>query len=359
MIDPMYESLYHNDHETPFDNDLMLDCLRTSDTEDWDAELDSMSSAAVNSFEPICNKYSNKTNVNPANRSVTNPLDSDCRKQSHLQHIFGSPDNSNCHQKEYFDNERFPQASGERNSKIYVGNESSLSGQSSHYCHEQKVMGHNLVQTRSQCDKQTYNPADEMNSNLPKTESNESAIQPCDVPSERRFVKDILTNYQESIPHDVCASEGSMSNPGPAFDYENMFHWDHMEKLTRLEAVFTQEDKSVFLDILKETLNSTPPYSFLLYLIENHYSNVIEGKKSLAHVALTQFSKWRSEGLFADVVAAEMEKDRALWIVTTRKLYLFDLCNSVFNLDSKGNEYLQRHVYYLLQSKKRYKEVCY
>jgi hypothetical protein len=84
---------------------------------------------------------------------------------------------------------------------------------------------------------------------------------------------------------------------------------------------------------------------------------VLEGKKSLAHVALTQFDKWRSEGLFTKMAPTEMEKDRALWIVTTRKLYLFDLCNKVFKLDSKGNEYLQRHVYYLLQSKKRYKEV--
>ena len=357
MVEPIYGSPYLDD-ETLFDNDLMLECLCTSDSEDWDVEIDSMSSTAMHSFVPVHNEYNNITTGNQYTRSITNAPDSaESRKQSTLQHGFGSSDNPNCHRKEYFDNESFPQGPVQRNSEIYLGDESSLTDQNSHYYHKQKQIDHNLVQTRLQHDKRTYSPPDEIDSNVPHTKSDESLIQHYNVPSERRFVKDILTNFQDSIPHDICGSEASVSNPGQTFDYENMFQWDYMEKLTRLEAVFTQEDKSNFYDMLKETLNFTQPYSFLLYLIENHYSNVIEGKKSLAHVALTQFDKWRSEGLFADMAPTEMEKDRALWIVTTRKLYLFDLCNIVFKLDSKGNEYLQRHIYYLLQSKKRYKEV--
>ena len=77
----------------------------------------------------------------------------------------------------------------------------------------------------------------------------------------------------------------------------------------------------------------------------------------MAHMALTKFDKWHKDGLFSVFFPAEMEKDRALWIVTTRKLYLFDLCNKVFKLDTKGNEFLQKHVHYLLDTKKRYKEV--
>ena len=181
--------------------------------------------------------------------------------------------------------------------------------------------------------------------------------QPQNENSKRQFAKDILPNFQDSIPHDISSSS-LFSNSNQTFDYENMFQWDYMDKLTHLEVVFMQEDKPTFLDTLKQTLVCTPPYSFLLYLVENYCSNVLEGKKSLAHVVLTEFDKWRGEGLFTNESPVEMEKDRALWIVTTRKLYLFDLCNKVFKLDSKGNEYLQRHVYYLLQSKKKYKEVC-
>ena len=140
--------------------------------------------------------------------------------------------------------------------------------------------------------------------------------------------------------------------------YERQFDWEYMEKLADLESVFSLPEKDQFLVKLRKTLECVPsPHSFLLYLVENYYSNVIEGKNSLAHIALTNFLKWRKDEQFCTSEPTEMEKDRALWIVTTRKLFLFDLCNKVFHLDSKGNEYLQRHIYYLLESKKRYKEV--
>ena len=139
---------------------------------------------------------------------------------------------------------------------------------------------------------------------------------------------------------------------------EIIYEWNFMEKLNNLETAFSSADKEMFSTLLRRTLQSVPsPYSFLLYLVENYYSNVIEGKSSMAHMALTKFDKWHKDGLFSVFFPAEMEKDRALWIVTTRKLYLFDLCNKVFKLDTKGNEFLQKHVHYLLDTKKRYKEV--
>ena len=324
-----------NNHEPSFGNKLVLDCLRISDSEDWDAEIDSMSSAATYSSEAPC-EYNTV-----ANNEITGSI-----KSGHLHHGFASSNDSTSQQKQYFDNEVFPPV--QSMSKQHSSETSSFTDKNSHY-YEQKDISYEQ-------DCAAEDGWDENNSNIPQTKSDESIIQPTNVPSERRFVKDILTNFQDSIPHDI-SNESSVPNSDQTFDYENMFHWDYMEKLTHLEAVFTQEDKAKFLDVFDETLNCTHPYSFLLYLVENHYSNVLEGKKSLAHVALTQFDKWRSEGLFTKMAPTEMEKDRALWIVTTRKLYLFDLCNKVFKLDSKGNEYLQRHIYYLLQSKKRYKEV--
>ena len=309
----------HDDKPPSYDDDPshgdspVLDHLRISDSEDWDAEIDSMSS----NYDA---EYSDKI------------------KQSNLYHESSSPNNSSSSQKQYFDNEVFPKSSAQSKSEQHSNKETAFS------------------ESQNSC----YYKEKEMDYNIDQSKSDDSTIQPANVPSERRIVKDILNNFQDSIPHDISsatASESSVPNSNQTFDYENMFHWDFMEKLTNLEAVFTQEDKAKFLGVLNDTLRSTPPYSFLLYLVENHYSNVLEGKKSLAHVSLMQFDKRQSEGLFTEVSPTEMEKDRALWIVTTRKLYLFDLCNKVFKLDSKGNEYLQRHIYYLLQSKKRYKEV--
>ena len=326
MVDLACESNDCCDCES-FDNDLMLDTLRISDSEDWDAEIDSMSLA-----KPPC--QSNNVASNETKQSTYNVKCSEEIKQSHLCHEFASSNNSISHQ--YFDNEMFPKASVQNKSELQHSSKETafFESQNSRY-YEERETGCNLAQTKSE----------------------DNIIEPTKAPSERQLVKNILNNFQDSIPHDISsASESSVPNAEQAFDYENMFHWDFMEKLTHLEAVFTQEDKETFLGVLDNTLRNTPPYCFLLYLIENHYSNVLEGKKSLAHVSLTQFDKWQSEGLFSEVAPTEMEKDRALWIVTTRKLYLFDLCNKVFKLDSKGNEYLQRHIYYLLQSKKRYKE---
>lgn len=139
---------------------------------------------------------------------------------------------------------------------------------------------------------------------------------------------------------------------------EDLYDWSFMEKLNNLETVFSLPDKEMFLTLLKETLQLvTSPYSFLLYLVENHYSKVTEGKNSMAHIALSQFQKWHNEEPFSKLSPNKMERDHALWIVTTHKLYLFDLCNKVFKLDSKGNEFLQRHIYYLLKNKRKYKEV--
>jgi hypothetical protein len=309
----------------------VLDHLHVSDSEDWDAEIDSMSST-----EPQ-REYSSVAH-NQTTQSNYDAEHSDKIKQGHLYHESSSPNNSSSSQKQYFDNEVFPKSSAQSNSKQHSNKETDFSDSQNSCYYEEREMGYNLDITKS----------------------DDSTIQPTNVPSERRIVEDILNNFQDSIPHDISSattSESSVSNANQTFNYENMFHWDFMEKLTNLEAVFTQEDKAKFLGVLNDTLRSTPPYSFLLYLVENHYSNVLEGKKSLAHVSLMQFDKWQSEGLFTEVAPTEMEKDRALWIVTTCKLYLFDLCNKVFKLDSKGNEYLQRHIYYLLQSKKRYKEV--
>ena len=327
----------HDDEPPSYDDDPshgdspVLDHLHVSDSEDWDAEIDSMSST-----EPQ-REYSSVAH-NQTTQSNYDAEHSDKIKQGHLYHESSSPNNSSSSQKQYFDNEVFPKSSAQSNSKQHSNKETDFSDSQNSCYYEEREMGYNLDITKS----------------------DDSTIQPTNVPSERRIVEDILNNFQDSIPHDISSattSESSVSNANQTFNYENMFHWDFMEKLTNLEAVFTQEDKAKFLAVLNDTLRSTPPYSFLLYLVENHYSNVLEGKKSLAHVSLMQFDKWQSEGLFTEVAPTEMEKDRALWIVTTRKLYLFDLCNKVFKLDSKGNEYLQRHIYYLLQSKKRYKEV--
>jgi hypothetical protein len=380
MVDSMYESP-HDRHEPSVGNDLMLDCLRISDSEDWDAEIDSMSLTATYSSEPLC-EYNMVTNTQITG-STANAAHSEIKQNINIHRGFSSPNSPSSLQKQYFDDEIFAKALPQRKSELQLNEGNYISDQNSRH-YEQREVGYNSARAKSkhhsQHGKQSYDPVSDPNtspshrhSTFPcdeqdcadgdiwsetSSKSDESTIQPNIVPSQRRFVKDILTNFQDSIPHDI-SSEPSMLNSDQAFVYENMFQWDYMERLTHLEAVFTQEDKPKFLDKLKQTLNCMPPYSFLLYLVENHYANVLEGKKSLAHVALTQFDKWRSEGLFAEVAPTEMEKDRALWIVTTRKLYLFDLCNKVFNLDSKGNEYLQRHIYYLLQSKKRYKEVSY
>ena len=368
MVESTIEPAYYG-QDLSFTNDLSLQCLRVSDSEDWDAEIDSVSSSAANMSEPKNNVGGSKVPW----PSTTSAECSDKVNQSNLHEglAFGSiRSNPQC-QKEYFDNEVFPKASGQKRLEMQSTAGKSFSNKHSHYKHSHCVVSDdhtssqhtdlnstksNPFHTRKQIcmDKDIWN---ESSSDIPQTKSDENMFKLTNIPSERRFVTDILTNFHDSIPHDV-SSEASKSNPGQTFDYENMFQWDYMDKLTSLEAIFTQEDKGKFLSTLKETLSCIPPYSFLLYLVENHYSNVIEGKKSLEHIALTQFEKWRGEGWFAELSGpTEMEKDRALWIVTTRKLYLFDLCNKVFKLDSKGNEYLQRHVYYLLQGKRRYKEV--
>ncbi|CAB3998303.1 exonuclease mut-7 homolog, partial [Paramuricea clavata] len=367
MVDSMYESP-HDSHKPSVSNDLMLDCLRISDSEDWDTEIDSMSSTATYSSEPLC-EYNMVTHTQITGSTV-NTAHSEIKQNVNVHRGFSSQNSPSSPQKQYFDDEIFAKALPQRKSELQLNEGNYISDQNSRQ-YKQREVGYNSAQVKSkhhsQHGKQSYDPVSNPNTSLShhfpsdeqdcadgyiwsetSSKSDESTIQP-------NIVKDILTNFQDSIPHDI-SSEPSMPNSDQAFDYENMFQWDYMERLTHLEAVFTQEDKPTFLDKLKQTLNCTPPYSFLLYLVENHYANMLEGKKSLAHVALTQFDKWRSEGLFAEVAPTEMEKDRALWIVTTRKLYLFDLCNKIFDLDSKGNEYLQRHIYYLLQSKKRYKE---
>ncbi|XP_028395062.1 exonuclease mut-7 homolog [Dendronephthya gigantea] len=356
MVDSNYEQeQYWNDPS--LGNDLVLDCLRTSDSEDWDAEIDSMSSEAMSCPPSECSQqnfgHDPKTKLSDMNGALSQDL-----REFHLH-------DSDSEKTQYFDGECFPKASTQKELNVHSSNETSLSVQNCHYKEHKKTIACNFYATKS-------NPHSEHKVNLkvnPHHRSYDSSIVRCDegLPnqpqiaepqnenSKQQFVKDILTNFQDSIPHDIT-NDSSFSNSNQTFNYENMFHWDFMEKLTHLEAAFTQEEKPTFLDTLKQTLDCTPPYSFLLYLIENYCSNVLEGKKSLAHVVLTEFDKWQSEGLFNNISPVEMEKDRALWIVTTRKLYLFDLCSKVFKLDSKGNEYLQRHVYYLLQSRKKYKE---
>lgn len=334
------ESLFQ---EPSFRHGLDLNCLRISDTEDWDAEINSLSTAGTSWSEHLYEH--NKVIKNPVSQSTTSTVCLSDVEPSVLHPEYALPNKSSSDQKECFGNEKYfgPTRNNcnyhlQNHQQNYIYDNINCSPISNAFRSHRQVIANKYVGNSSYSD---------------HCQTNDSIIQSSKVPSKRPFVKDCLSNFHVSIPHDIPTEASSQQ----AFEYENMFQWDFMEKLTQLEAVFGQKDEPQFLKLLKETLISSPPYTFLLYLIENHVSNMLEGKKSLAHVALMQFNEWRDRGSFAEFSPTEMEKDRALWIITTRKLYLFDLCNKVFKFNSKGNEYLQRHIYYLLQTKKRYKEV--
>ncbi|XP_046844991.1 exonuclease mut-7 homolog isoform X2 [Xenia sp. Carnegie-2017] len=399
-----FEEASASRNNSSFAHCLRVEHLHIQDSEDWDAEIEASSSTGDGAFSdasggPVFKPASSTTNqfqrnqATLATKMVTHVVDGNTWKTDH-----------SFRRTNYFDNEVFPQMCGKVTvpSQTYQNRRwlSDINGHFSNddnksefhksYERDKNEFAIDKHQIYSDVDVDYYSDIDpyaedllyenmdiydpwdtkippthfedtmqdtmsESLPEIPSAKNDKQMFPPSQATMKRQIVSEIMTNYQGTVPHDVH-NEHSADHPDQTFSYETMFQWDFMEKLTKLDAIFNQADRSTFLAVLQEILNISAPYSFLLYVVENSYSNVSEGKKSLAHIALTQFDSWRESGLFNNTSPTDIEKDRALWIVTTRKLYLFDLCNKVFHLDGKGNKYLQRHVYYLLQTKKCYKE---
>lgn len=124
------------------------------------------------------------------------------------------------------------------------------------------------------------------------------------------------------------------------------------------------------LDELKETLKKSfdeneNPYNFILFIMTYAEHDIFSGKKSLVHIALTEFETWmENENKRMGEMGSELmiptreQQDSALEIVVTSKLLFFEMIKRLFKLDCGDNQFLEKHIRYLLSTGRKYKEAA-
>ena len=176
--------------------------------------------------------------------------------------------------------------------------------------------------------------------------------------------------HSNSFPDssEVSVSASACQNPG-RYDSHAYFVTEQ-DWLDEFESLFCSEnlDSDLKLLIQKAFSMSKDPFSFALYIARYADFDLYKtsSKKSLAYVILTEFDSWlrvRTEGKNFDEIQAQgleptdKHKDLALEVVVTEKLILFEPIRKVFKLDSGDNGFLDKHLRFLLHSRKKYKEV--
>lgn len=195
------------------------------------------------------------------------------------------------------------------------------------------------------------------NSNVTNTDS----LLPisCDkaVSSLWENIKDDSSDVEEREP---CSS----ADEAPKRTFANCL--SDRDWLNEFEYLFA----AGLFDELKETLQhaynkNESPFDFVLFIMTFAEHDIFSGKKSLVHIALSEFESWlenenkKMVEMGQEVLTTtRQQKDNAMEIVVTSKLLYFETIKRLFNLDCADNGYLEKHIRYLLHTGRRYKEVC-
>lgn len=135
--------------------------------------------------------------------------------------------------------------------------------------------------------------------------------------------------------------------------------------LNELEYLFAAGLLDELKDTLQRSYNETEnPFEFILFIMTFADHDIFSGKKSLVHMALAEFESWlEDKNKRMGEMGREMmmptrqQQDNALEIVVTSKLLFFESIKRIFKLDCANNEFLEKHIRYLLHTGRRYKEV--
>ena len=171
-------------------------------------------------------------------------------------------------------------------------------------------------------------------------------------------------------PDDKAQTRNNGGEPVSQYSVHNRSYQDILSEkdcLNYLETLLYSDMKEETIEALYTGFDgANNPMSLVLYIIKFASFDYCSNKKSLAYITLTEFEKWlglKRDGLSEieqkdlGLVATHELKDLALEVVVTSKPMLFEPIKRIYQLDCANNGFLEKHVRFLLFSKKKYKEV--